>query len=136
MLYISINIKLSFKLHICYIFKVFFKWFELSQIYTVFSLFVFYLPPIFEKRREVLFWGPSPRMFCLISQLLLKLAFFKLGMCNICKNNIAKMFLEFFKNVHLIKVFLIFGKKSSVRRISKPVWWIFTKFALQVHLGL
>ena len=39
-----------------------------------------YLPPVFEKRREVLFWGPSPyppsaRMFCFISRLLLKLAF-------------------------------------------------------------
>ena len=36
--------------------------------------------PVFKKRREVLFWGPlpyppSPRMFCLISRLLLKLAF-------------------------------------------------------------
>ena len=40
----------------------------------------FYLPPIFEKRQEVLFWGPSPSppskpTFCLISLLLLKLAF-------------------------------------------------------------
>ena len=37
----------------------------------------FYLPPIFEKRREVLSWGssPSPQMFRLISRLLLKLAF-------------------------------------------------------------
>ena len=42
-----------------------------------------YLPPVFEKRREVLFWGPSPSppylpypwMFCFISRLLLKLAF-------------------------------------------------------------
>ena len=39
-----------------------------------------YLPPIFEKRREVLFWGlslylPSKHTFCLISRLLLKLAF-------------------------------------------------------------
>ena len=42
-----------------------------------------YLPPVFEKRREVLFWGPSPYppsppskpTFCLISRLLLKLAF-------------------------------------------------------------
>ena len=40
----------------------------------------FYLPPVIEKRREVLFWDPSPyppspRMFCLISRLLLMLAF-------------------------------------------------------------
>ena len=56
------------------------------------AAFPFYLPPVFEKRWEVLFWSPSPsppsppsppstlsppspRMFCLISQLLLKLAF-------------------------------------------------------------
>ena len=26
----------------------------------------------------------------------IKASFFKLGMCNICKNNIAKMFLDFF----------------------------------------
>ena len=34
------------------------------------------LPPAFGKWREVLFWvpSPSPRMFCLISRLLLKLA--------------------------------------------------------------
>ena len=47
---------------------------------------IFYLPPIFEKRREVLFWVPSPYlsppspwMFCLISRLLLKLAFWNLA---------------------------------------------------------
>ena len=27
----------------------------------------------------------------------IKASFLKLGMCNICKNNIAKMFLDFFK---------------------------------------
>ena len=43
----------------------------------------YYLPPVFENGGEVLFWvpslypssPPSPRMFCLISRLLLKLAF-------------------------------------------------------------
>ena len=38
----------------------------------------------------------------------IKDSFLKLGMCNICKNNIAKMFLDFFfkfKIVHLIEVF-------------------------------
>ena len=52
-------------------------------IYYVCIMFVYYLPPVFEKRREVLFWGPSPSppsppskpTFCLISRLLLKLAF-------------------------------------------------------------
>ena len=53
----------------------------------------------------------------------------KLGMCNICKNNIAKMFLDFFKFkiVHLIEVFLIFCKKSSAHGISKTAGFIFTK---------
>ena len=41
------------------------------------------LPPVFEKPREVLFWGPSPSplsksTYCLISRLLLKLAFLNL----------------------------------------------------------
>ena len=68
----------------------------------------------------------------------IKASFLKLGMCNICKNNIAKMFLDFFKFkiVHFIEVFKIFGKKSSARGISKTTGWIFTKFALQVHLSL
>ena len=68
----------------------------------------------------------------------IKASFLKLGMCNICKNNIAKVFLDFFKFkiVHLIEVFLIFGKKSSAHGISKTAGWIFTKFALQVHLSL
>ena len=53
------------------------------------------------------------------------------------KNNIAKMFLVFleFEIVHLKEVFKILGKKSSAREISKTVGWIFTKFALQVHLS-
>ena len=68
----------------------------------------------------------------------IKGSFLKLGMCNICKNNIAKMFLDFFKFkiVHLIEVFKIFGKKSSAHGISKTAGWIFTKFALQVYLSL
>ena len=58
----------------------------------------FYLPPRFWKWREMLFWAPSPspRMFCFIS-VAIKASFLKIGMCNICKNNIAKMFLDFFK---------------------------------------
>ena len=31
----------------------------------------------------------------------IKASFLKLGMCNICKNNIAKMFLDFFCNLKL-----------------------------------
>ena len=38
--------------------------------------------------------------------------------------------------MHLIEVFKIFGKKSSAGGISKTAGWIFTKFALQVHLSL
>ena len=41
-----------------------------------------------------------------------------------------------FKNVHLIEVFKILGKKSSAGGISKTAGWILTKFALQVHLSL
>ena len=61
---------------------------------TYFKCVVFFLPPArFWKRWEVLFWGPSPsppslpyppsplssRMFCSISRLLLKLAFWNLA---------------------------------------------------------
>ena len=49
------------------------------------------------------------------------------------------MFLDFKKKikiVHLIEVFKIFGKKSLARGIWKTAGWIFTKFALQVHLRL
>ena len=55
----------------------------------------------------------------------IKANFLKLGMCNICKNNIAKMFLDIFKILN-----------CSARGISKTAGWIFTKFALQVHLRL
>ena len=68
----------------------------------------------------------------------IKASFLKLGMCNICKNNIAEMFLDFFKilNCSFDRGFLNFGEKSSVFGISKTAGWIFTKFALQVHLSL
>ena len=70
---------------------------------------LFYLPPVFEKRREVWFWGPSPyplsppslQMFVPYISVAIKASFLKLGMCNICKNNIAKMFLDFFLNLKL-----------------------------------
>ena len=68
----------------------------------------------------------------------IKASFLKLGVCNICKNNIAKMFSDFlkFKIVHLIEIIKIFVKKSSARGISRTAGWIFTKFTLQVHLSL
>ena len=66
-----------------------------------------YLPPIFEKRQEVLFLGSvavsavsaistvsaDVLLYILVA---IKASFLKLGMCNICKNSIAKMFLDFF----------------------------------------
>ena len=67
-------------------------------------VFIYYLPQVFEKRREVLFWGPPPSTVSAVSVDVLpyisadiKASFFKFAMCNICKNNIAKMFLDFLK---------------------------------------
>ena len=66
--------------------------------------FYFFLPPArFWKRREVLFWGPSPSppsppsppsqpMFCLISRLLLKLAFWNLACAIYAKTILLKCF--------------------------------------------
>ena len=59
------------------------------------SFFFFFLPPArFWKRREVLFWGPSPspRMFCFISRLLLKLAFWDLACAIYAKTILLKCF--------------------------------------------
>ena len=59
----------------------------------------------FEKRREVLFWVRHRMAVSAVSadvlpysSIAIKASFLKLGnicMCNICKNNIAKMFLDF-----------------------------------------
>ena len=105
----------------------------------------YYLPPVFENGGRYCF-GVRRRLrrlrgcFALYLgiSVAIKASFLKLGMCNICKNSIAKMFLDFlkFKIVHLIEVFKIFGKRSSARGISKTAGWIFTKFALLVHLSL
>ena len=50
-----------------------------QRLFTVkvVTLCAFYLPHVFEKQREVLFWvsSPSPATFCFVSRLLLKLAF-------------------------------------------------------------
>ena len=70
-----------------------FKW-KLLKI----SIRRFFLPPArFWKRREVLFWvpspyPPSPRMFCLISRLLLKLAFWNLACAIYAKTILLKCF--------------------------------------------
>ena len=65
----------------------------------------FYLQPVFVKRWEVLFLGSvavsavsavSAHVLLYIS-VGIKASFLKLGKCNICKNNITNMFLDFFK---------------------------------------
>ena len=76
--YISITVFLCFMCNMLspvtesvYLFK--------QKLFTVrmVTLCAFYLLPVFEKQREVLFWvpSPSPATFCFISRLLLKLAF-------------------------------------------------------------
>ena len=89
----------------------------------------FHLPPVFEKRREVLFWGPSPsppspRTCRLISRLLLKLVVWNLPCAILCKNNIAKMFLDFFKiwNCSFDRCFLNFWLKIFCARNLKNCW--------------
>ena len=77
----------------------------------------------------------SPRFALYL--VVIKASFFKFALCNICKNDIAKKVLDFFKKfkiAHLIEVYFIFGKKSLARGITKSAGWIFTKFAMQVHL--
>ena len=68
----------------------------------------------------------------------IKASFLKLGMCNICKNNIAKMFLDFLKilNCSFDRRLLNFCQKIFCARNLKIRWVDFTKFALQVHLSL
>ena len=58
----------------------------------------------------------------------IKASFLKLGMCNICKNNIAKMFLVFFKFkiVHSIEVFKFLVKIFCERNL-KNRWVDFHK---------
>ena len=54
----------------------------------------------------------------------IKASFLKLGMCNICKHNIAKMFLDFFVNLKLFiwQRFLKFLVKNLLRAESqKPL---------------
>ena len=55
----------------------------------------------------------------------IKANFLRVNMCNICKNNILKMFLVF-SNSKLLRVwigfFLIFCKTSCECGISKPTW--------------
>ena len=74
-----------------------------NTVYTIEELSnqLYFLPPArFWKRREVLFWvrspsppsPPSPRMFCLISRLLLKLAFWNLACAIYAKTILLKCF--------------------------------------------
>ena len=59
----------------------------------------------------------------------IKASFLKLGMCNICKNNIAKMFLDFFKilNCSFDRRFLNFWQKIVCARNLKNRWVDFHK---------
>ena len=59
----------------------------------------------------------------------IKASFLKLGMCNICKNNIAKMFLDFFKilNCSFDRRFLNFWQKIFCARNLKNRWVDFHK---------
>ena len=55
----------------------------------------------------------------------IKASFLKLGMCNICKNNIAKMFLGFFKI--LGKGGYVFGSIGLFVCLSVCLWTILLK---------
>ena len=59
----------------------------------------------------------------------IKASFLKLGMCNICKNNITKMFLDFFKilNCSFDRRFLNFWQKIVCARNLKNCWVDFHK---------
>ena len=64
----------------------------------------YYLPPVFENGGRYCFgFGRRLRRLRRLPDVLpyisvaIKASFLKLGMCNICKNNIAKMFLDFWK---------------------------------------
>ena len=59
----------------------------------------------------------------------IKASFLKLGMCNICKNNIAKMFLDFLKilNCSFDRRFLNFWQKIVCARNLKNRWVDFHK---------
>ena len=93
--YISITVFLRFTFNMLspvpesvYLFK--------QKLFTVkvLTLCAFYLPPVFEKQWEVLFWVPSPSLatFCFISQLLLKLAFCNLTCAIYAKTILLKCF--------------------------------------------
>ena len=59
----------------------------------------------------------------------IKASFLKLGMCNICKNNIAKIFLDFFKilNCSFDRCFLNFWQKIFCAQNLKNRWVDFHK---------
>ena len=91
-LYLMVSFSPSACLSFCYMFSVYISLFSYSW-QQVSSLFL--LPPArFWKRREILFWGPSPspRMFCFISRLLLKVAFWNLACAIYAKTIFLKCF--------------------------------------------
>ena len=63
----------------------------------------FYLPPVLKNGERYCLGSVAVSTVSAVSvdvllyiSVAIKASFFKLGMCNICKNNIAKMFLDFF----------------------------------------
>ena len=79
---VAVRDAISSVVNLCYwIYSLFNK--SATVILSSIAFHCFLPPARFLKRREVLFWGPSPsppspRMFCFISQLLLKLGFWNL----------------------------------------------------------
>ena len=83
--------------------------FDNRPLWTKCYVFLFLPPARFSKTAGGIVFGVRRRIrrlrcprrlrgcFCFISRFFIKGSFLKLGMCNICKNNIAKMFLDFFK---------------------------------------
>ena len=80
---------------------------QTDKLTSVISVY-FYLPPVFENGGRYCFgvrrrFPPSAvsAVSAVSADVLpyisvaIKASFLKLGMCNICKNNIAKMFLDF-----------------------------------------
>ena len=70
-----------------------------DQIYTKTFIFITF-PPVFENGGRYIVLGSVAVSAVSVDVLpyisvAIKASFLKLGMCNICKNNTAKMFLEF-----------------------------------------
>ena len=81
-----------------------------ATINTFDFFLVFYLPPVSKAVGGIVLGSVAVSAVCAVSadvllyiSVAIKASFLKLGMCNICENNIAKMFLDFFK---ILKLFI------------------------------